>query len=104
MGCNCHGGNCYFLASGYLHSKRSDDFLQVREEERWSERQVKKKKCQGWGTGGTGSNSLLSLSMSVARWRFCLPSAGKQCWVRGDVRSRVPHWAGGAGWDQVDVM
>ena len=35
--------------------------------------------------------------MSTQQTKWWLPSAGKQCWVSAEARSRVPQGAGGAG-------
>lgn len=37
------------------------------------------------------------VEMSTQQTKWWLPSAGKQCWVSGEARSRVPQGAGGAG-------
>jgi len=33
-----------------------------------------------------------------------LPSAGKQCCVKGEVKSKVPHGAGGEGWPETKML
>ena len=37
------------------------------------------------------------VEMSTQQTKWWLPSAGKQCWVSAEARSRVPQGAGGAG-------
>jgi len=44
-----------------------------------------------------GESGLSGVEMSTQQTKWCDPSAGKQCWVSLEVRSRVPQGAGGAG-------
>jgi hypothetical protein len=42
--------------------------------------------------------------MHIFEFNSNLPSAGKQCCVKGEVKSKVPHAAGGEGWPETNMV